>query len=125
MDVIQVLDRVGTIFNLAKVKTVPCIGAAALSLFRTASKQLDSLAYIESITDAYRQYFVNDKSIPKTIDRVKVQTSTCSYHLNKLLSASAWSSISYQIILQKELPDDVTRNVVLFSSSRKDLSNYS
>ncbi len=34
--------------------------AAALSLFPTANRWLDSLAYIESITDAYSQYFVND-----------------------------------------------------------------
>ena len=53
LDVIQLI--VGTIFNLAKVSTVPCMCAAALSLFRTASRRLDSLAYIESITDAYSQ----------------------------------------------------------------------
>ena len=40
--------------------TVPCMCAAALSLFRTASGRLDSLAYIESITDAYSQYLVID-----------------------------------------------------------------
>ena len=44
---------VGTSFNFAKVNTVPCMCAAALSHFRTASRRLDSLVYIESITDAY------------------------------------------------------------------------
>ena len=34
--------------------------AAALSLFQTAGIWLDSLAYIESITDTYCQYFIND-----------------------------------------------------------------
>ena len=38
-------------YNLAKVNTVPCMCAATLS--RTASRQLDSSSYIESITDAY------------------------------------------------------------------------
>ena len=50
---------VGTIFNLAKVNTIPCMCVAALSLFQTASRQLDSLAYIESINDAYIKYFIN------------------------------------------------------------------
>ena len=47
---------VGTIFNLAKVKKVPC-KCAAPSLFPTSSRWIDSLAYIECITDAY---FVNN-----------------------------------------------------------------
>ena len=51
---------VGTIFNLAKVNTVPFMCAASLSLSWTASRRPDSLAHIESITDAYSQYFVND-----------------------------------------------------------------
>ena len=45
---------VGTIFNLAKINkhsSFACV--QPLSLFRTASRQLDSLACIESITDAY------------------------------------------------------------------------
>ena len=50
---------VETSFNLVKINTVPCMCAVALSLW-IASRQLDSFAYIESITDAYSQYFVND-----------------------------------------------------------------
>ena len=49
---------VGTIFYRAKVETVLCMCAAALSLGLT--RRLDNLTYIESITDAYSQYFVND-----------------------------------------------------------------
>ena len=51
---------VGTIFNLTKVNTVPCMCATALSslsLSLTASKQLDGLAYIESTTDACSQHY--------------------------------------------------------------------
>ena len=54
LNVLQVL--VGTIFSLAKVNTVPRV--CNRSPFRTASRHLDSLACIESITDAYSQYFV-------------------------------------------------------------------
>ena len=54
----------------------------------------------------------------KTVNSVK-SAITCSYHLNKLLSASAWSSSSYLIIYAKELPHGLTLNMVLFSSSRK------
>ena len=43
---------VGTIFNLAKVKTVLFMCVATRSLFQTEGRWLDSLAYIESITDA-------------------------------------------------------------------------
>ena len=54
---------VGTIFNLAMVNTVPCMCTASLSLSLslawTGSKWMDSLAYIESITDAFSQYLVN------------------------------------------------------------------
>ena len=44
---------VETIFNLAKVNTVPCMftGTLSLSLSLTASRWRDSLPYIESITD--------------------------------------------------------------------------
>ena len=45
-----------TIFNLAEV-TVSCMCAASLIL--AASRQLDCLAYRESITDTYNQNFVN------------------------------------------------------------------
>ena len=64
-----------TIFNLAKVDTVPCMHATGLSLFRTVSRFLDSLAYIESITDAYSQYFINDIEHTENNNRVKVQLS--------------------------------------------------
>ena len=37
-------------------------------------------------------------SMLKTINRVKSANYHCSNHLNKLLSASAWSSLSYLII---------------------------
>ena len=59
MAVIQV---VGTNLNLAKVNLVPCMSEAALSFsyFGQREDRLDSLAHIESITDAYSQYFVND-----------------------------------------------------------------
>ena len=73
---------VGTIY-FAKVNTVPCMCAATLS-FRTASRWLDSLAYVESITDAYSQYFVNDIEHTENIK----QCQKC----NNLLSASAWPS---------------------------------
>ena len=52
---------VGIIFNLAKVNTVPCMFTAtlslslSLSLYWTASRLLDSLAHMESITDAFSQ----------------------------------------------------------------------
>ena len=42
---------VGTIFNRAMVSIVPCI-FTALSLSRTVSRKLNSLKYLESITDA-------------------------------------------------------------------------
>ena len=54
LDVIQILDS-RNYFHLAKVDAVPCMWAPALSLFRAASRQADSLAYIECITDAYSQ----------------------------------------------------------------------
>ena len=60
LDVVQVLDGSYELFNLAKVNTVPCMFTATLSLSWTASRRLNSLAYIESITDAYSQYLVND-----------------------------------------------------------------
>ena len=50
---------VGAIFNLAKVNIVPCMCAAALTFGQRVGR-LNSLAYTESITDAYSQYFVND-----------------------------------------------------------------
>ena len=58
---IQVLNSIS---NLAKVNTV---------LFRTASRRLDSLAYIESLTDAdaYSQYLVND--IEHTVNNKQCQ----------------------------------------------------
>ena len=52
MDEIQV-QMVGAIFNLAKVNTVHCMFTAGLSL--TASRLLESLAHIESITNTYSQ----------------------------------------------------------------------
>ena len=60
-------------------------------------------------------------SILKTINSVK----SANYHLNRFLSASAWSSLSSLIILQKALPADLTLNVLLFLSSRKAVSKYS
>ena len=56
----------------------------------------------------------------------KVQTITCSYHLQKLTSnCSAWSSLSHQIISAERTACLPTLNMVLFSSSRKTVSNYS
>ena len=51
---------VGTILSIGKVGTVPIMSAATRSLFWTMSRLLDCLVYIETITDAYSQYFVND-----------------------------------------------------------------
>ena len=45
-------------------------------------------------------------NILKTINSVK----SANHHLDRLLSASAWSSLSFLIILQKALPADLTRN---------------
>ena len=50
--------------------------------------RLDSLTYMENITDAYSQYFIND--IEHTENSVKRENC----HLNRFLSASAWSSLS-------------------------------
>ena len=88
--VIQVLDG-RNYFQSCKSKHSSlhlCI--CSLSLFWTASRHLDSLAYIESITDA----FVND--IQHTENNKQGQSA--NYHLNKFLSASAWSSFSSLII---------------------------
>ena len=57
------------------------------------------------------------ESILKTINSV----NSANYHLNKFLSASAWSSLSTLIILQKGMLDDLTLNVVAFPSSMKQL----
>ena len=55
LDVIQVLER----RNYFQSCTIPsCV--QQLSLIWTASRRLDSLAYIECTTDAYSQYIVND-----------------------------------------------------------------
>ena len=56
----------------AKLNTGPSMHSR--SLFRIASRGKDSLAYIESIIDAYSQYFVNDV---EHTDSVKSVT----YHL--------------------------------------------
>ena len=56
---IQVLLIVETIFNPAKINTFPCMFVATLS-FEQRVDGLDSLAYIESITNAYSQYFVKE-----------------------------------------------------------------
>ena len=45
---------IGTIFNLAKVNTVPCMLVATLSWIENIC--LNSLVKTESITDAYRQW---------------------------------------------------------------------
>ena len=43
----------------------------------TASRKLDSLAYREGITDAYNQYFVNDRGHTEKINCVYI----ANYHL--------------------------------------------
>ena len=53
--------------------------------------RLDSLAYIESITDAYSQYFVFDLEHTEN----NKQCQSAGYLLKKFLLASAWSSISF------------------------------
>ena len=58
-------------------------------------------------------------SILKTINSVKNENYHCYYHLNKLLSASAWSSLSHLII------SVMNCLMSLFSSSRNAVSNYS
>ena len=60
--------------------------SCSLSLIRTSSRRMGSLAYIEGITDAYSQHLVNDIELP-----VK-------------LAASAWSSLSYQITSAESCP---------------------
>ena len=94
---------VGTIFNLDVTQSLYVCSRSLSSLSLsdsewTANRQLDSLAYVECITDAYSQYFVSDIEHTENNKLSKVLTSTCSYHLNKLLSASAWSSLSSLII---------------------------
>ena len=42
---------------------------------------------------------------------------SANYHLNRSLSASAWSSLSFLIISSETLPTNLTLNVLLFSSS--------
>ena len=44
---------------------------------------------------------------------------SANYHLKKLLSASAWSSLSYLTISAVRAAYNLTLNVVLFSSSKK------
>ena len=73
--------------------TVPCMFAAAL--FLTASRWLNSLAYIESITDAYSQYFDND--IQHTENK-HCQNYHLFLSLEQVIVSSAWSSLSYLII---------------------------
>ena len=46
--------------KLFSILLLACVCAQPLSLFRTASRRLDRLAYIEIITGAYSRYFVND-----------------------------------------------------------------
>ena len=57
--------------------------AATLSLFRAASRLLDSLANIESISDAYSQHFDNDLK--------HSEKSTCQKY-NLLLVLITWTS---------------------------------
>ena len=76
---------VGTIFNPAKVNTVPCMCAAALCLTDIESTD-GSLAYIENISEEYIQ-FVRYVEHTKRL-KFQVQTITSSNRLNKLLSAS-------------------------------------
>ena len=49
--------------------------------------------YIESLTDAYSQYFVNDIEHTEN-NEWHVQKK----NLNNLLSVSAWSSLSYLMV---------------------------
>ena len=93
---------VGTIFNPAKVNTVPCMFTATLSL--SLSLSLSQLASIWPDSVAY--IIIN--SIVKTTNRVK----SANYHLNKLLSASAWSSLSSLIISAKSSAWFLTFNVL-------------
>ena len=65
----------GTIFNIAEVNTVPCMCEAALSLGQRVDR-LDSLAYIENITDACSQYFINDIEHTDNTKLSKVRTIT-------------------------------------------------
>ena len=53
-------------------------------------------------------------SMLQTINRVKSANYHLFLSLNKLLSASAWSSLSYLLeFLLKKLPDDFTRGALL------------
>ena len=65
---------IGCAFNLAKIKSF--LFVQPLPLFRTSGSRLYSLAYIESITNAYSQYFVNDIEHTKEINCIK----SVNYH---------------------------------------------
>ena len=73
---------VGIVFNLAKVITDPCM-CQTLSLSDselTVSWRLDSLAYVESITDSYSQYFAID--IEYTENNINsVKSSNYYFHI--------------------------------------------
>ena len=80
-----------TVFYLAMVTVPACVHP--LSLFRTASRRLDSLAYIVSLTNAYSQYFVND--IEHT-ENEHCQKCKVSHFLSHEPSTSTWFSLSYR-----------------------------
>ena len=85
---------IGTFFSLAMVTTVHVYSCLP---FGQHIDGLGSLSICQSITDAY-QYFVNNIDPTENNRLSKVQTITCSYHLDKLLPASARSSLCYLII---------------------------
>ena len=69
--------------NLAMVNTVHCKFTTTLFLGQRAD-DLDSVAYMESITDACVNSCANDIDQTEKINGVK----SANYHLNKFLSAS-------------------------------------
>ena len=60
-------------------------------------------------------------SILKTINSVK----SVSFHLSRFLSASAWSSLRPVISSAETLSADFILNILLFSSSWREVSKYS
>ena len=75
-----------------------------LSLFRTASRRLDALAYIESITDPYSHYFVND--IEHTENNKQGQK--CKLSLDQVI-------VSFSMVFP-ELSDNFCRKNCLMTS---------
>ena len=81
---------------------------------------MDSLAYMEDITDAYSQYFVND--IEHTENKL-CQKRKLSF---EQILVSFCMVFPCSLIISKEImPAGFPHNLLLFSSSWKAVSKYS